>query len=165
MYTDHNRVLSDGKGNSIVKKFFLLLLIMLIAGLLWGTGFPLPYFINNYRLNRFAEQFAKIPLPSQTKRITPIAREFGNLGTCSKHGDYYVEFKITTSLSYPQIRKFYDQFTIQVPDIDNMASTWFRGLGTHGPRTISIEEIEGVKNSYLIYVFDADYWPNDFRCW
>ena len=94
-----------------------------------------------------------------------MIKEFGNLGTCSKHGDYYAEFKIITLLSYPQLKKFYNQFTVQVPDINNVASTLFRGLGTHGPQTVGIEKIEGTKNSYLIYAFDADYWPNDFRCW
>jgi len=138
---------------------------MAVIGLSLLAGFPFPYLINNYRLNCFAGQLARIPLPPQTKRIGPIVKEFGNLGTCSKHGDYYAKFKVITSLSYPQLRKYYGQFSVQVPDINNAASTLFRGLGTHGRQTVGIEKIEGTKNSYLIYAFDADYWPNDFRCW
>jgi hypothetical protein len=136
-----------------------------IAGLFWIAGFPLPYLINNHRLNSFAEQLNRIPLPPETQKIGPMVKNFGNLGPCGKHGDYYVGFKINSNLSYSQLREFYDNFNIQVPEINNPILSMFRGLGTHGPVTIDLEEIHGQAGKYLVSAFDALYWHNDFRCW
>lgn len=148
-----------------MKRFFLLLLIIVIAALLWIAGFPLPYLLNNYRLNSFAGQLNKVSLPPQTKKVGSVVKKFGNLGSCSKHGDYYVEFKVDSTLSLGQLQKFYGQFYVQVPEIDNVLSSPFRGLGTHGPQAIEVEELEGFKNRYIVSVFDPGYWHNDFRCW
>lgn len=142
-----------------------IIIILIISLLFFLGGFPFPYLINDYRLDSFAKQLAMIPLPPKTERVSKVTKKFGNLGTCSKHGDYYAEFKIVTKLSSPQLERFYSQFHVQVPDIDNAASSWFRGLGTHGPCDVDIEKVEGKENRYIVYVFDADYWPNDFRCW
>lgn len=165
MSTDFHRILSNSKIHTIVKWICLLTAIVAITGLLLLTGFPFPYLINNYRRDNFAGQLAMIPLPPQTERVSNVFKKFGNLGTCSKHGDYYAEFQIVTTLSYPQLKKFYDQFYIQVPEINNAASSLFRGLGTHGPCPVEVEKNEGTKNKYVVYVFDGDYWHNDFRCW
>ncbi|KAF0134596.1 MAG: hypothetical protein FD145_614 [Candidatus Saganbacteria bacterium] len=165
MRTNFNRILSNGKVNTVVRWVCLSTVIIAIVGLLLLVGVPFPYLINNYRLDSFAGQLAMIPLPSQTERVGVVIKNFGNLGTCSKHGDYYAEFKIISTLPFPQLKRFYDQFHVQVPDINNIASTLYRGLGTHGPTTVEIKKIEGTKNKYVIYAFDPDYWPNDFRCW
>lgn len=165
MHADIDRILSNGKVNIIVKRLFLLIFIIIIAGLLWVGGFPLPYLLNNYRLNSFADQLNRVPLPPQTERVGKIIKKFGNLGPCSKHGDYYAEFKITSTLSLPQLKRFYEQFQVHVPEIDNAVFSSFRGLGTNGPQAIEIEKVEGTENTYLVYVLDLDYWPNDFRCW
>lgn len=165
MHTNFNRILPNGKVNTIVKKLFLLTFILLITGLLWIAGFPFPYLLNNYRLNSFAEQLNNIPSPPQTKRIGPVVKKFGNLGPCSKHGDYYAEFRIITSLSYLQLETFYDKYSVQVPEIDNAFFSLFRGLGTHGLQAVEIKKIEGIENSYVVYAFDPGYWHNDFRCW
>ncbi len=149
----------------MIKKILLLSIIAIIGWLLWVAGFPLPYLINNHRLHSFAAQLDRIPLPPQTKKVGSVIKKFGNLGTCSKHGDYYAEFRIITSLSYPQLKTFYVRYTVQVPEISNVLFSCFRGLGTHGPQAIEIEKVEGAENSYMICTFDADYWPNDFRCW
>ena len=148
-----------------MKRLFLFTVIIVITGLLWVAGFPFPYLLNNYRLNSFAGQMNRMPLPPQTKRVCPLIKKFGNLGPCSKHGDYYVEFRIITSLSYPRLKTFYKQYSVQVPEIDNVLLSLFRGLGTHGPQTVGIEKIEGANNSSLVYAFDPGYWHNDFRCW
>ncbi|OGC06157.1 hypothetical protein A2526_03160 [candidate division WOR-1 bacterium RIFOXYD2_FULL_36_8] len=165
MHTNFSRILPNGKVNTVVKIFFLLTFIVLIAGLLWVAGLPFPYLLNNYRLNSFADQLNNIPPPPQTKRVGPSVKKFGNLGTCSKHGDYYAEFRIITSLSYPQLKTFYDQYSIQVPEINDVFSSLFRGLGTHGLQAVEVEKIEGIKNGYVVYAFDPGYWHNDFRCW
>ena len=149
----------------MIKRIILLFVVLIIGWLLWVAGFPFPYLLNNYRLNSFADQLNKIPLPPQTRKAGPLIKKFGNLGTCSKHGDYYAEFKIVSSLSYSQLRTFYGQYGIQVPEIDNVLFSLFRGLGTHGLQSIEVEKIEGTTNYYLVYVFDPDYWYNDFRCW
>jgi hypothetical protein len=138
---------------------------MAIIGLLWLAGFPFPYLINNYRLNSFAGQLAMIPLPPQTERVSEAIKKFGNLGTCSKHGDYYAEIKIVSTLSYSQLKRFYGKFHVQVPEINNAVLSLFRGLGTHGPCAVEVEKVEGAKNRYVLYASDSDYWPNDFRCW
>ena len=151
--------------DAIMKKIFSLVFIAIIAWLLWVAGFPLPYLINNYRLDRFAKQLEKVPLPPQTKRIGPIIKKFGNLGPCSKHGDYYAEFKIASTLSYPEIKKHYSRFQMQVPEIDMAVFSMFRGLGTHGPISIKVDKIESETNKYIVYALDLDYWHNDFRCW
>jgi hypothetical protein len=163
--TNLNRILPKGKIHTAMKSFFLLTFIMVTAGLLWISGFPFPYLLNNYRLNSFADQLNRIPSPPQTKRVGPVVKKFGNLGPCSKHGEYYAEFRILASLPYPQLKTFYEQHKVQVPEIDNVFSSLFRGLGTHGLQAVEVEKIEGTRNSYLVYAFDADYWPNDFRCW
>lgn len=129
-------------------------------------GFPLPYFINNYRLDSFANQLEKIPLPAKTEKIGSLTKKFGNLGTCSKHGDYYAEFKIASELSLPELQRFHNKFHVQVPEINNIVLAYlFRGLGTHGPVPIYVEKVEGTINKYIVYAFDSDYWYNDFRCW
>ena len=148
-----------------MKRIFLLALIIIIAGLLWIAGFPFPYLLNNYRLNSFADQLDKIPIPPQAKRTGPVVKKFGNLGTCGKHGDYYAEFRIITSRSYPQLKAFYNQYGVQVPEINNVLLSFFRGLGTHGLRPVELERIEGAENGFIVYAFDPDYWHNDFRCW
>lgn len=148
-----------------MKRLFLLTIIIVTAGLLWIAGFPFPYLLNNYRLNSFADQLNRVPLPSQTKRVGPVLKKFGNLGPCSKHGDYYAEFKITSSLSLLQLKRFYEQYPVHVPEIDSAVFSSFRGLGSHGRQAIEIEKIEGRENDYLVYAFDPGYWHNDFRCW
>lgn len=165
MRTDFNRILPKSKVNTVVKRLFLSLLIIVITGLLWVTGFPFPYLLNNYRLNSFADQLNRLPLPPQTNKNGPAAKKFGNLGPCSKHGDYFAEFKIASSLSLQQLRRFYGQAHVQVPEINKAVFSSFRGLGTHGPQAIEIEKVVGAKNSYLVRAFDPGYWPNDFRCW
>jgi hypothetical protein len=116
-------------------------------------------------LNCFADQFARIPLPPQTKRVGDISKKFGNLGTCSKHGDYYVECKIVTNLSYSQLVKYYEIYHVQVPEINFVLFSPFRGLGTHGSIDIDVDIVEGMNKTYIISAFDVDYWYNDFRCW
>lgn len=125
----------------------------------------MPYLLNNYRLNSFADQLNNVPLPPQTKKVGSVVKKFGNLGSCSKHGDYYAEFKIDSTLSFTQLKKFYRQFYVQVPEIDSAIFSSFRGLGTHGPQAIEVEEIVGLRNRYAVSAFDPDYWHNDFRCW
>ncbi len=148
-----------------MKKLFLLIFIIIISGILWIVGFPFPYLLNNYRLNSFSDQLKEIPLPPQTKRIGPAIRKFGNLGPCSKHGDYYAEFRIFSSLPYAQLKNFYSQYCVQVPEINNFFSSQFRGMGTHGPIAVKIEKLEKTKSTYLIFADDPGYWHNDFRCW
>ena len=148
-----------------MKRLFLLTIIIIIAGLLWIAGFPFPYLLNNYRLNSFADQLYRIPLPPQTKRVGPLSKKFGNLGPCGKHGDYYAEFRIFSSLPYSQLKKLYSQYYVQVPEIDNLFSSHFRGLGTHGPIAVKIEKLEKTKSTYLVFADDPGYWPNDLRCW
>ncbi|MFA4905867.1 MAG: hypothetical protein WC645_05130 [Candidatus Margulisiibacteriota bacterium] len=135
------------------------------TSLLLLIGFPLPYILNNYRLDCFAGQLAEIPPPLMTERIGRINKKFGNLGTCSKHGDYYAEFRIASKLPLKQLKDYYDQFHIQIPRLNKYAPSFIRGLGTHGPIEIDVDIIEGVGDEYLISAFDPDYWPNDFRCW
>lgn len=147
-------------------KWVYILLFVVVFIILTIFGFPLPYFINNYRLDSFANQFEKIPLPAKTEKISMLTKNFGNLGTCSKHGDYYAEFKIASELSLAQLEAFYNQFHVQVPEINNAILTFlFRGLGTNGPVHIYVEKVEGARNKYIVYAFDPDYWHNDFRCW
>ena len=165
MHTSFNRILSTDKVNAVIIGLFLLPYIIVFAGLLWITGFPLPYLLNNYRINSFADQLNKIPLPPLTQRASSTSKKFGNLGPCGKHGDYYADFKIASTLSLPQLERFYKQFHVQVPEINDAIFSSFRGLGTHGPQTIDVEKIEGVENNYLVSVLDLDYWPNDHRCW
>ena len=165
MLANFKRILSTGKINSFVKLSCLSTIILIIIVISLFSGFPLPYLINNYRLNRFSEQLSEIPLPSQTEKIGAIHKIFGNLGPCSKHGDYYAEFRIATTLSHSRLKDFYNQFTIQIPEINSTTSSLFRGLGTHGQIAIEIEKIKGAKNEYVVFAFDPDYWPNDFRCW
>ncbi|MBI5399398.1 hypothetical protein HZB07_02100 [Candidatus Saganbacteria bacterium] len=148
-----------------MRKILQLIIIIFVGWILWVAGFPFPYFINNYRLNSFADQLIKIPLPPETKRAGKFIKQFGNLGPCSKHGDYYAEFKIVSSLTFNQLKKFYSQYSIEVPEIDNMFTSQFRGLGTHDPNFIDVEKISGQSGKYIVSVFDGDYWPNDFRCW
>lgn len=148
-----------------MKRIVLFVFALIIAWSLWISGFPLPYLINNYRLNCFADQFTKIPLPPHTKRVGNITRKFGNLGTCSKHGDYYVEYKITTGLPYSQLTKYYEKYHVEVPEINFALFSSFRGLGTHGPIDIGVEAVENMKKVYIVSASDVDYWPNDFRCW
>lgn len=148
-----------------MKRILLFIFIIIIVWLLWVSGFPLPYLLNNYRLNCFADQLSNMPLPPQTKRIGEITKQFGNLGTCSKHGDYYVEYKLATGLSYSQLVKYYKKYHVQVPEINSMLFSSFRGLGTHGPIDIDIDVVEGRNNEYIVSAFDPGYWHNDFRCW
>lgn len=165
MPANFRRILSNGKVNIIVKRVFSLVFLTLIAWLLWVAGFPLPYLINNYRLDCFAGQLEKLPFPPQTEKISAINKTFGNLGPCSKHGDYYAEFKIASKLSYPKLKKHYSRFQVQVPEIDMAVFSMFRGLGTHGPISLEVDKIGGTENKYIVYAFDLDYWPNDHRCW
>lgn len=165
MRADLNRILPNGKIRFILKRFVLSIVIAGTAVILYISGFPLPYFINNHRLSVFAKQLDAIPLPSQTKKDEATTKKFGNLGPCSKHGDYYAEFQIDTTLTYSQLRKYYDKFFVQVPEINSIASTLFRGLGTHGPIMIEIEKFEGVGRGYKVFAWDSGYWHNDFRCW
>jgi hypothetical protein len=148
-----------------VKKTFLFVFALITAWLLWVSGFPLPYLLNNYRLNFFADQLNEFPLPPQTKRIGPIIKKFGNLGPCSKHGDYYAEFKITSTLSYPKLKKHYSRFQVQVPEINLAVFSMFRGLDTRGPVSIDLDKVDGNINNYIVSAFDPGYWHNDFRCW
>lgn len=148
-----------------MKRVFLFVFIVLIAWVLWVSGFPLPYLLNNYRLTCFAGQLDSIPLPPRTEKIGGITKKFGNLGTCSKHGDYYTEYRIASTLSYAQLKEHYGRFYVQVPEIDNVLLASFRGLGTSGPRAVEVEKVEGSNNRYIIYAFDPGYWHNDFRCW
>jgi hypothetical protein len=143
----------------------LIIFSVVIAGMFWVAGFPLPYLLNNYRLNSFADQLNAVPLPPQTQKIGPLVKTFGNLGPCSKHGDYRVELKIASTLAFAQLKCFYGRCRVQVPEISNPIFFMFRGLGTHGPQAINIKKINGAENKYVVYAEDFDYWHNDFRCW
>lgn len=165
MHADFNRVLPKGKINTAMKKLYLLICLMAVSGLFWIAGFPLPYLLNNYRLNSFSNQLINLPIPPNTMIKGPVAKKFGNLGTCSKHGDYFAEINISSGLSLGQLKKFYEKLHVQVPEVNNVAFSLFRGLGTHGPQTVSIEKIKDSNNNFIVYTLDADYWPNDFRCW
>lgn len=146
-------------------KWIYLFLVLIVFMAMFIFGFPLPYYLNNYRLNSFARQLDVIPVPHQTERIGTVTKNFDNLGTCSKHGDYYAEFIIVSKLPLQQLKRFYKQFHVNVPEIKSPLFSFFTGLGTHGPIDIEIKKDELTNNRYRVYAFDPDYWHNDFRCW
>jgi hypothetical protein len=81
------------------------LLPLLLCGSLCGLTIGAPIYMNNLRLEKFAENLYNYPLPPETTVLTQYAEvdKVGNGNNCS----YMAQQKLVSALSREEVEEFY----------------------------------------------------------
>jgi len=167
--------------------FFLVVVIVGIMLLLWDAfGSPFDWIQHNKNLDRFAQEFDRIPLPQGSQQTGTTYKHFGLMGN-GNHCDYYASKLFISSLPRQTIENFYTQYT--VPPVNTSESLAYDG-GVRGttPNSIRLNKVwEDIRkleymskdeytaqhnltaesiaeNTYEISVLDYGYTANDYRC-
>lgn len=172
----------------IIKRILISILTIFILFLMWATGFPYPFYLNNYHAYQFGKQLTQLALPPQTKKIGHVYTAYGNLVGQSNKGVYFGGILVQSDLSIDQLSQYYSKYKgkkaehpyqlyvdIQVFIInglsnqspDSLENIDFERKNILSPRWFGLSSKEANKlnkNLYLIFMFDGPYRVNDIRC-
>lgn len=173
---------------TIIKRILIGIFVLFILFLMWATGFPYPFYLNNYHAYQFGRQLENVHLPPQTKKIGHVYTAYGNLSGQSNKGGYFAGILVQSNLSEDQLSRYYSKYKInkaeppynfpvdvgvfiikglntKLPDsLDVMP---FKNELTLSPRWFGISSRKAKKlskNLYMIYSFDSPYKADDIRC-
>jgi len=172
----------------IIKRILIGILAVFILFLMWVTGFPYPFYLNNYHAYQFGKQYSKLKLPPQTKQFGHVYTAYGNLIGQSNKGYYFAGILVQSTLSEDQLSQYYSTYKINKAEppynfpVDVQVFI-IKGLDTKSPDSlgdmifgdalilppkwfgISLKEAKKLsKNLYMIYSFEGPYKVDDIRC-
>lgn len=77
------------------------------GALFWAyTGYPWPYYQNNYYLSKFANQLTQFELPSKTQFVGKSYEDYGN-AVFKKMGDFFAAQLIFSELSLEELNTYF----------------------------------------------------------
>ncbi|MFA5879099.1 MAG: hypothetical protein WC860_02890 [Candidatus Margulisiibacteriota bacterium] len=174
---------------TIIKRILISILAIFILFLMWITGFPYPFYLNNYHAHQFGKQLTRLELPPQTVKIGHVYTAYGNLVGQSNKGGYFAGILVQSNLSLDQLSQYYSTYKIKpaeppyhfpidvevfiikglnIKSPDSLDAMPFKNKLTLSPRWFGISSKEAKKlseNLYMIYSFDSPYKANDIRCY
>lgn len=130
---------------------YLLLFLFLIIPFFSSFCFkyPYPFYYNNFLLNKFSNEFERLPFPTETTQLGKIYKKFGNLAGASNSGGFFAAMLISSNLGLEEIESFYlDKIVSQVKSP--------RAWGTkNGPNKIYVKKFNYSVND--LYPEKIDY--------
>ncbi|MEU6409407.1 hypothetical protein [Microbispora sp. NPDC046933] len=117
----------------------------------------IPMWVNDGRLNDFAERFYKLPLPPSAEFADYDAQGSVQLRSNGNHCDYLVRFSLTTQLSDQEITRYYEK--LNVPGVDGGRAY----VTVYFPKYSSRFEA-GWPELFIVEIFDSTDPGWDIRC-